>query len=90
MTEQKLWTRSFVIITVENFLIAMNFIVLVAVVAKFATAEFGASTTLAGFAAGIFILGAVFTRPVCGKWIYRIGQKRMLRRARAGCYCWPP
>jgi MFS family permease len=78
VTEHKLWTRSFLVITVENFLVAMNFIVLVAVVAKFVTAEFGASSTVAGLAAGIFILGAVFTRPLCGKWMHRIGQKRML------------
>jgi MFS family permease len=78
VTGQRLWTRNFLVITFENFLVAMNFLVLVAVVAKYATDRFGASSALAGLSAGIFILGAVFTRPLCGKWIHRIGQKRML------------
>jgi MFS family permease len=78
VTRQKLWTRSFVIITFENFLVAMNFLLFLAVMSKFATDRFGASTALAGFTAGIFILGAVVARPLCGKWIHQIGQTRTL------------
>jgi MFS family permease len=78
MTGQKLWNRSFVLITVENFLLAMNFLLLLAVLTKFATDRLGASTALAGFAAGIFIIGAVFARPLCGKWVHQIGQTRTL------------
>jgi MFS family permease len=78
VTKQKLWTRSFVIITFENFLIAMNFLLLLAVMTKFVTDRFNTSTALAGFAAGIFIIGAVVARPPCGRWIHHIGQTRML------------
>ncbi len=78
MTRQKLWTRSFVLITLENFLLAMNFLLLLAVLTKFATERMGASTALAGFAAGIFIIGAVFARPICGKWIHHVGQTKTL------------
>lgn len=78
MTGQKLWTRSFVIITFENFLIAMNFLLFLAVMSKWVTDRFDASTTLAGFAAGMFIIGAIFARPPSGRWIHRIGQTKLL------------
>ncbi|MBN1631496.1 MAG: MFS transporter [Thermoleophilia bacterium] len=78
MTKQKLWTRGFALITLLNFLLAMNFLLLLAVLTKFATERMGASTALAGFAAGIFIIGAVFSRPVCGKWIHHMGQTKLL------------
>lgn len=78
VTRQKLWTRSFVIITFENFLVAVNFWLLMTVVSKFATDRFGVSTALAGFATSIFIIGAVVGRPLCGKWIHRIGQTKTL------------
>lgn len=78
LTRQKLWTRDFFIVTFENFLVAMNFFLMFSVLAKFATDRFCASSTLAGFSAGIFIIGALITRPLCGKWIHRVGQARML------------
>ena len=78
MTRQKLWTRSFAIITLENFLVALNFYLLMIVVAKFATDRFGVSTAVAGLAAGIFIAGGLVARPLSGKWIRRVGQTRML------------
>ncbi len=78
MTAQKLWTRSLVIITLENFLLALNFWLLLSVAAKFATDRFGASTALAGFAASIFIIGAIIGRPLSGRWIHRVGQTRLI------------
>jgi len=78
LTGQKLWTRDFLTITIENFLVAVNFLMLFAVVAKFATDRFDASSTLAGLSASIFIIGALITRPLYGKWIHRIGQTKML------------
>lgn len=66
------------LITVENFLLAMNFLLLLAVLTKFATDRLNASTGLAGFAAGIFIIGAVFSRPPCGRWVHHLGQTKLL------------
>jgi len=78
VTKQKLWTRDFVIITLENFLVALSFWLLMTVVSKFASDRFGVSTALAGLATSIFIIGSVIGRPMCGKWVHRIGQTRML------------
>lgn len=77
-TERRVWTRSFVVITLENFLTSTSYFLLMIVVAKFATDEFGVSPALAGLSTGIFVIGAVVARPLCGKWIHRVGQTRML------------
>lgn len=71
---RKLLTRNFVVLTLENFLIAMNYYLLIVAVSKFATDEFGVSTALAGFSASIFVVGGLVARPLCGKWIHRVGQ----------------
>ena len=65
------------LITVENFLLAMNFLLLLAVLTKFAAERLHASTDC-GFAAGIFIIGAVFSRPPCGRWVHYLGQTKLL------------
>jgi MFS family permease len=78
VTKSRLWTRSFVIISLENFLVALSFWLLLTVIAKFATDQFGASTAVAGFSASIFIIGAIVGRPLCGRWIHRVGQTRMI------------
>lgn len=78
MTAQKLLNKDFVVITLENFLIAVNFWLLMTVVSKFATDRFGVSTALAGFSVGIFIIGSVIGRMLCGKWIHRVGQVRTI------------
>jgi MFS family permease len=67
-----------VIITLENFLCSMSFFLLMIVVAKFATDQFDASPALAGLSAGIFVIGAIIARPLCGRWIHRLGQTKML------------
>jgi len=78
ITAQRLWTRDFTIITLENFLVAVNFWLMMTVVSKFAADSFGSSTALAGFATSIFIVGAVAGRLACGKWVHRVGQIRTL------------
>ncbi len=78
MAGPKLWTRSFTVVTVVNFLGSLNFLLLMIVVSKFATDQFGASTAVAGLSSSIFVIGALVTRPLCGKWIHRVGQTKIL------------
>jgi MFS family permease len=75
-TQQGLWTRSFVIITTEYFLVAIAFWLMMPVVSRFAADEFDASKGLVGFCTSIFVIGAIIARPLCGKWIHRVGQTR--------------
>lgn len=61
----------------EYFLVAIGFWLMLTVVSRFAADEFGASKALAGFSTSIFIIGAIVARPLCGKWIHRVGQTRV-------------
>jgi MFS family permease len=74
----KLWTKNYVAIAVVNFFAALNFYLLMIIVSQYAIGRFHSSTSQAGFAASIFILGALIARIVVGRWIARIGSKRML------------
>jgi MFS family permease len=76
---RSLWTRSFLVITLVNFLNAVTFLLLMIVMSKVATDRFGASPAVAGLSTSIFIIGAFVTRPFLGKWIHRIGQTKTLR-----------
>jgi len=76
-TKQSLWTRSFVIVWLVNFLNAICFLLLVIVMSKVATDRFGASPAVAGLSASIFVIGSFATRPL-GKSIHRIGQTKTL------------
>jgi MFS family permease len=75
---QSLWTRSFIIIALVNFMNAVIFLLLTIVMSKVATDRFGASPALAGLSSSIFVIGAFVTRPVLGKRIHHFGQTRVL------------
>lgn len=75
---QTLWTRSFTVICIINFLNSVCFLLLMTVLSKVATDRFQVSPAVAGLAAGIFIIGAFVTRPFLGKWINHIGWTRTL------------
>jgi MFS family permease len=76
--KQSLWTRSFVIISLVNFLNSVVFLLLTIVMSKIATDRFGAAPAVAGLSSSIFVIGAFVTRPVLGKRIHDFGQTRVL------------
>lgn len=76
--KQSLWTRSFMVISLVNFLNAVVFLLLTIVMAKIATDRFAASSAVAGLSSSIFVIGAFVTRPVLGKRIHWIGQTKTL------------
>ncbi len=78
MSDQKLWTKDFMIISSTNFFICLNFYLLVVILSVYAMEHFNASQSQAGLASSIFIIGAVIARPFAGKFIERIGRKKML------------
>jgi MFS family permease len=75
---QSLWTKSFVIVSLVNFLNSVVFLLLMIVMSKVATDRFDASPALAGLSASIFVIGSFVTRPFLGKRIHHIGQTRIL------------
>lgn len=72
----RLWTRSFVLIIVINFLVFMNHIMLLSTF-PFYIESLGGSEALAGLAATLFSLVAVLCRPVVG-WMLDNGKRRAI------------
>jgi MFS family permease len=76
--KQSLWTRSFIVVALVNFLNAVVFLLLTIVMSKVATDRFGASPAVAGLSSSIFVIGAFVLRPVLGKRIHHFGQTKVL------------
>lgn len=72
----RLWTRSFVLIIVINFLVFMNHIMLLSTF-PFYIESLGGSEALAGLAATLFSLVAVLCRPFVG-WMLDNGKRRAI------------
>ncbi len=73
-----LWTRAFINLTLINFFVAFNFYLLMVVIAGYSMDTFGASPSIAGLTTGIFVIGGMVSRLLLGRWIERIGRKKML------------
>jgi len=74
----KLWTKEYVIVSLVNFLTVLNFFMLMTAVAGYSMNKFHSSPGEAGFIVSIFVIGAIVARLFTGKWIARVGYKRML------------
>ncbi|MFI7482379.1 MFS transporter [Kocuria sp. M1R5S2] len=77
----RLWTTGFVLMWSAQFLIALNFYLLMTVMAVYAMDRFGADEALAGVATSAFIAGAVLARLLTGKYMELLGRRRVLRTA---------
>lgn len=77
-TKQKLWTKEFVLLSLINFLATIVFFLLMVTIAKYAVSEFDASTSTAGLASSIFIIGSLFGRLGGGRFIGQWGSNKTL------------
>jgi len=78
MIKPQLWTKDFLIGTLANFFLMMNYYLLIVIMTAYAMDTFNSSPSEAGLAASIFVIGALFARLFCGRWIERVGRKKML------------
>lgn len=78
MEQSKLWTKEFIINALINFFVAVNFYLLMVVISDYVMKEFGSAPSEAGFAASIFIIGALVMRLFAGKLLVRLGYKETL------------
>jgi len=78
MSNQKLWTKDFIILMCTNFFIALTFYTLMTTMASYAIEQFQASESSAGLASSIFVLAAVFSRLLTGKYLELVGRKKLL------------
>ena len=74
----ELWTRDFALVTVANFLTYMIFYLIMAIIARYAVERFQASTGMAGFVSGIFLIGILVGRLGTGRIVEEVGSKRVL------------
>lgn len=75
---EKLWTRTFIILSTIFFLSALVFYLLIVVIGMYTVDEFNGSTGMAGLVSGIFIIGAFIGRLIAGRLIGRMGSRKML------------
>lgn len=77
-TDGRLWTKDFLLGTMINFLLMVNYYSLMVVITSYSMKTYGASASAAGLAASIFIIGALVSRIIVGSIMDRIGRKRIL------------
>ena len=78
MTKPQLWTKDFILISLNNFLTHIVFYILMVTMALYVTKEFDTSHSMAGLSIGIFVLASLVARIFAGKYMDRIGRKRAM------------
>lgn len=76
--KEPLWTKSYIGILVTNFFLMLTFYLLMVTISVFAANEFDAAESQSGLASSIFVIGALVGRIIGGKYIDRIGRKKLL------------
>ena len=76
--KEKLWTKSFILGTITNFFVVMNYFMIMVVMSVYALDQYHASEALAGLCASIFVLGSVCARFMAGRIMERIGRRKLL------------
>jgi MFS family permease len=76
--KERLWTKSYTGILVTNFFLMLTFYLLMVTISVFAVNQFNASESQAGLASSIFVIGALVGRIIGGKYLDRIGRKKLL------------
>lgn len=77
--KEKLFNAGFIGITLINFFVYMVYYLLVTIIAFVASDKLHASTSAAGLATGIYIIGTLLARLYFGKTIEMMGRKAVLR-----------
>lgn len=77
-TEQKLWTREYVIVIAVNLFISLNFFASLNAMPIYTMDVFSMSETEAGIVVGIFPAGILVSRFIAGRLADIIGFKRLL------------
>ncbi|MCL6570593.1 MAG: MFS transporter [Bacillus sp. (in: Bacteria)] len=81
MNKQKLWTKSFMSISLSNFFLFLTFYVLLVTLPIYAIEEFHSTASEAGLMTTVFLISAIISRPLAGQWLERTGHKKVLLTA---------
>ena len=77
-TKSPIWTKSFNINFITNFLVYLCMYLLIVIIASYTKSEYHASDSMAGLVSGLFIIGSLIGRFITGKYVNKIGPKRIL------------
>ena len=66
VSQERLWTKDFILGTLINFLLMVNYYSLMVVITSYSMKVYGAPASAAGLAASIFIIGALIARIIAG------------------------
>ncbi|PLS18221.1 MFS transporter [Bacillus sp. M6-12] len=78
MTKAKLWTKDFISISFASFFIFLIFYMLTVTLPVYITDELHGDGKDIGLVITIFVVSAIILRPLTGKWLDSIGQKKIL------------
>lgn len=81
MNKPKLWTKSFISISLSNFFLFLTFYVLLVTLPVYAIQEFHSNASEAGLMTTVFLLSAIISRPFAGQWMEKAGHKKVLLTA---------
>ncbi len=73
-----IWTRDFTLATLTNLLLSIIFMASIVTMAPYAVEHLGASEPQAGAVASIFVVGALLTRPLTGRFLDTLGRRRLV------------
>jgi MFS family permease len=78
MNKPKLWTKDFIAVSLVSLFFGLTFYLLLVIISVYTMDTFHSSPSAAGLAASIFLIGGIIARLFFGRWIERIGRRRML------------
>ncbi|QIZ10402.1 MFS transporter [Priestia megaterium] len=81
MNKPKLWTKSFISISLSNFFLFLTFYVLLVTLPIYAIQEFHSNASEAGLMTTVFLFSAIISRPLAGQWLEKAGHKKVLLTA---------
>lgn len=78
MERMSLWNKNFIIGAFMNFLLLLNYNLLMIIMADFAMSRYHVSSSSAGLSASMFIIGALIARLFSAGLMARLGEKKLL------------
>ncbi|BFT70627.1 MFS transporter [Paenibacillus sp. P36] len=81
MEKERLWSRDFLMISFSHFFIFMTFYILAVTLPQFVLDELRGSEQGIGLVITVFVITAVISRPLTGKWLEEINRRKLLNIA---------
>ncbi|WP_121609863.1 MFS transporter [Mesobacillus foraminis] len=76
--QPRLWTKNFISISISNFFLFMTFYFLLVTLPIYVIQELNGKESEAGLVTTVFLLSAIIIRPFAGRWIEKIGSRKIL------------